>query len=54
MFYGKAIIVTIIAFFISVEIKASGGLQKCADESVSRADAHFAARTPDAFLNINN
>ncbi len=37
--------------FISVgvqsptEIKASGGLQECADENVSKADAHSAART---------
>ena len=27
------------------EIKASGGLQECADENVSIADAHSAART---------
>ena len=33
------------------EIKASGGLQECADENVSKADAHSAARTLGAFLN---
>ncbi len=27
------------------EIKASGGLQECAEEDVSKADAHSAART---------
>ncbi|MEE1027827.1 MAG: hypothetical protein UH211_03985 [Agathobacter sp.] len=27
------------------EIKASGGLQECADENVSKADAHSATRT---------
>lgn len=31
--------------------KVTVGLQKCADEIVSEADAHFAARTPGAFLN---
>ena len=35
------------------EIKASGGLQECADENVSKADAHSAARTLGAFLNLN-
>ena len=33
------------------EIKASGGLQECADVIVSEADAHSAARTLVAFLN---
>ena len=33
------------------EIKASGGLQECAYEDVSKADAHSAARTLGAFLN---
>ena len=36
------------------EIKASGGLQECADENVSKADAHSAARTLEAFLNKCN
>ena len=27
------------------EIKASGGLQECAEEDVSKADAHSASRT---------
>ena len=27
------------------EIKASGGLQECGEEDVSKVDAHFAART---------
>lgn len=31
--------------------KAAVGLQKCTDEIVSEADAHFAAGTPGAFLN---
>ena len=34
------------------EIKASGGLQECADENVSKADAHSAARTLEAFLDV--
>ena len=34
------------------EIKASGGLQECAYEDVSKADAHSAARTLGAFLNF--